>query len=286
VHSDSEANWIVAQAADIAPGRLLAVRDTPVSAVTIEAARAMAERRVAGEPLQYVLGSWSFRRLEVRVDARALVPRPETEQVVEVALGELRRVSRLDRPRPTDPLIVVDLGTGSGVIALSLALEGDADDNIEIWAVDASLPALDLARENLSTLDDRQPAVGSRVRFAKGSWFEALPDRLAGSLHLVVSNPPYVSATEWSTLDPEVRDHEPRTALVPGPTGFEALDFLIHEARRWLVPGGGLVLELAPHQAAELTAMAEAAGYLDVRVRPDMAGRPRTLVARWSDARR
>lgn len=286
VHSKSEANWIVAQAADIAPGRLLTVRDTPVSAATIEAARAMAERRAAGEPLQYVLGSWSFRLLEVSVDARALVPRPETEQVVEVALGELRRVSRLDRRRSTDPLMVVDLGTGSGVIALSLALEGVADDDIEIWAVDASPPALELARENLSALADRQPAVVSRVRFAAGSWFEALPDRLAGWLDLVVSNPPYVSAAEWATLDPEVRDHEPRTALVSGPTGFEALDFLVHEARRWLVPGGGLVLELAPHQAAEVTAMAEGAGYLDVRVRPDMAGRLRTLVARWSDVPR
>jgi release factor glutamine methyltransferase len=286
LHSESEANWIVAQAADIAPGSLLTVRDTPVSAATIEAARAMAERRSAGEPLQYVLGSWSFRLLEVSVDARALVPRPETEQVVEMALGELRRVARLDRRRLTDPLIVVDLGTGSGVIALSLALEGVAHDDLEIWAVDASPPALELARENLGALADRQPAVVSRVHLAEGSWFEALPDRLAGSLHLVVSNPPYVSATEWAALDPEVRDHEPRTALVPGPTGFEALDYLVHEARRWLVPGGGLVLELAPHQAVEVTAMAEGAGYLDVRVRPDMAGRPRTLVARWSDVRR
>ena len=286
VNSESEANWIVERAADIAPGRLLVVSDTPVSAATIGAARAMAERRAAGEPLQYVLGSWSFRLLEVSVDARALVPRPETEQVVEVALGELRRVSGLDRRRSTNPLLVVDLGTGSGVIALSLAHEGIARDDLEIWAVDSSPPALELARENLSALADRQPAMASRVRLAGGSWFEALPDRLVGSLQLVVSNPPYVSASEWAALDPEVRDHEPRTALVPGPTGFEALDFLVHEARRWLVPGGGLVLELAPHQAAEVTVMAEGAGYVDVRVRPDLAGRPRTLVARWSDARR
>ncbi|HXQ76401.1 MAG TPA: peptide chain release factor N(5)-glutamine methyltransferase [Acidimicrobiales bacterium] len=292
--SESEARWIVAQVAGIEPRELLSVFDSPVSAATVEAAHALAERRAAGEPLQYVLGSWSFRSLEVAVDARALVPRPETEQVVEVALEELRRLGGDPGRPPAAPLVVADLGTGSGVIALSLALEGvpttadgplgrtvppTAPADLEVWATDASRPALELARSNLSRLAADHPVAASRVRLAEGSWFDALPVRLAGRLHLVVSNPPYVSAAEWSALDPEIRRHEPRSALVPGPTGLEALEALVDQGRRWLAPGGRLVLELAPHQGATVTAMAENAGYGAVRVHRDLAGRARTLVA-------
>lgn len=298
----SDAKWIVAQAASVAPGEVMSLLDTPVSAATVETARILAERRSAGEPLQYVLGSWSFRHLDVSVDRRALVPRPETEQVVEVALEELRRLSRRAGRRPTDPLVAVDLGTGSGVIALSLALEATPtvreaathggtrtetrlpEARLEVWATDASRPALELARANLSRLDRSDPAAAARVRLAEGSWFDALPTRLAARVHLVVANPPYVSVAEWFELDPEIRDHEPRAALVPGPTGLEALEGLVDRARRWLAPGGSLVLELAPHQAATVVAWAESAGYLDVEVRPDLAGRDRTLVARMPDA--
>jgi release factor glutamine methyltransferase len=297
LHSDSDARWIVAQAADIAPGELLTALDTPVSGATVAAADVMAGRRATGEPLQYVLGSWSFRRLELRVDRRALVPRPETEQVVEVALEELRRLRGRVGPPATDRLVVVDIGTGSGAIALSLALEGSAPAggrvtrpgarpmtaDLEVWATDSSPMALELARTNLEDFADSHPAAAARVRLVEGSWFEALPRRLEGHLGLVVSNPPYVSASEWTSLDPEIRDHEPRTALVPGPTGFEGLELLVDQGRRWLAPGGSLVLELAPQQADPVTAMAESAGYLDVRVLPDLAGRPRTLVARRSD---
>jgi len=284
LHSESEAKWIVASAAGIPPGRLLAVLDAPVSPATVESASAMARRRAAGEPLQYVLGSWSFRRLEVTVDPRALVPRPETEQVVEVALEELRRVTRLV-PSPADPLVAVDLGTGSGVIALSLAREGGASPvDVEVWATDLSPPALELAQVNIAGLAQSQPAAAARVRLAEGSWFDALPRRLMGRVHLVVSNPPYVSSAEWSSLDPQIRDHEPRPALVSGDTGLEALEVLVGRAPRWLSPGGSLVLELAPHQAPSVTAMARSQGYVNVRVRPDLAGRARTLVASWPGA--
>lgn len=296
LHSENEGRWIVAQAATIAPARILTVLDDPVSAETVEAVRVMVQRRTAGEPLQYILGTWSFRDLEVNVDPRALVPRPETEQVVEVALIELQRLSR-ERGEATDPLVAVDLGTGSGVIALSLALEavdavrpssasaGKATDiEIAVWATDVSLPALELARINLAGLARRDAAAASRLTLAEGSWFDALPPRLAGHVHLVVSNPPYVSAAEWTVLDPEVRDHEPHNALVPGESGLEAIEILVDQARSWLAPGGVLVVELAPHQAATVLSLAERAGYLDADVLPDLAGRARALTARWPGA--
>ncbi len=247
-----EATWIVARAANVPAANLPSLLDGPVSRATVEAVRVMVERRAAGEPLQYILGSWAFRHLEVDVDARALVPRPETEQVVEVALEELRLLSDLAGRHPSDPLVAVDLGTGSGVIALSLALEGAGPGvarpaihgrtralapPMEVWATDASRSALELAQANLSRLGGSHPAAAARVRLADGSWFDALPRLLAGRVHLVVSNPPYVSEAEWSALDPEIRDHEPRVALVAGATGLEALEHLVDRARRWLVPG-------------------------------------------------
>jgi release factor glutamine methyltransferase len=282
----------------MAPREMLTRLDAPVSPEATAAARTMVQRRSTGEPLQYVIGTWSFRGLEVRVDTRALVPRPETEQVVEVALGELRRLAAAARARGApDELVAADLGTGSGVIALSLAVEGvavirpgpnrrrgaPARPGLAVWATDVSPDALSLARRNLSDVDASHPGAAATVRLSAGSWFGALPARLAGHVHLVVSNPPYVSAAEWAELDHDVRDHEPRSALVPGDTGLEALILLVDHARRWLAPGGSLVVELAPHQADVVRERAERAGYGDVVVRPDLAGRRRVLVARWPD---
>jgi release factor glutamine methyltransferase len=278
VHSEPEARWIVAQAAGLSPGSLLSVFDTAVTEETSEAAHLMARRRAGGEPLQYILGTWSFRQLEVLVDRRALVPRPETEQVVEVALAEIRRRASGPGAVSPQPMVVTDLGTGSGVIALSVALEM-GDSVAAVWATDASPAALDLAGDNLAILAHSHPPAAARVHLAQGSWFDALPEGLMGQLQVVVSNPPYVSAQEWSGLDPVVRDYEPHSALVPGVTGLEAFEILISQAHRWLVPGGGLVLEMAPHQAATLTTMAHGAGYGDVTVLGDLSGRPRVLVA-------
>jgi release factor glutamine methyltransferase len=296
--SESEANWIVAHAAHLPVGKLLTVLDTPVSNDTGDAVRRMVDRRVAGEPLQYVLGEWSFRLLDVTVDHRALIPRPETEQVVEVALEELPRLR--DRPGrdPTGPLVLVDLGTGSGVIALSLALEGvtapiSAPDSpsavppkeldLDVWATDVSVSALELAAANRARLAECHPRAAARLTLATGSWFEALPPALLGTVDLLVSNPPYVSAAEWSALEPVVRLYEPRSALVPGDSGLEAFVLLIDEARHWLSPGASLVLEMAPHQADALRVLAHDAGYRDIDVRSDLSGRPRTLLARWPD---
>jgi release factor glutamine methyltransferase len=237
----------------------------------------LVERRAAGEPLQYVLGSWSFRGLDLMVDPRVLIPRPETEQVVEVALEEAeRRGLRRVRGRQVSfageaPSTVADLGTGSGAIAL--ALEAELPD-VVVWATDASPDALEVARANVAG------CAATRVRIARGSWFDALPVDLRGRLELIVSNPPYVAEHELATLPAEVAGYEPRDALVAGPTGCEVLEHLVANAQDWMVPDGVLVCELAPHQADVMTERAREHGYADVAVRSDLAGRPRVLVAR------
>lgn len=219
----------------------------------------LARRRQAGEPLQYVLGRWPFRGVELSVDRRVLIPRPETEQVVEVALAALGQ----RRPR-----VIVDLGTGSGAIALAVATERPG---AEVWATDASPDALAVAGANLA---------GSGVHVARGSWWSALPARLRGGVDLAIANPPYVSVGEMGSLDPVVASWEPRTALEAGPVGLEAVAAVIEGAPGWLAPAGILVVEIAPHQADRARELARAAGLQGVEVRPDLAGRDRALVGR------
>ena len=238
-------------------------------AVTVRGAahfEQMVGRRATGEPLQYVLGAWAFRALDLYVDARVLIPRPETETVVEVALAELRRLA------PRSPL-AVDLGTGSGAIALSLARELPG---VEVWGVDRSSDALAVARANVAGLG----RAGTAVRLVEGSWFAPLPPLLRGQIDLVVSNPPYVGEREVDDLPPEVSRWEPMPALVAGPTGLEQIDAIVGEAPSWLARPGALVVEIAPHQREAALALAFEAGFAEVDVRPDLAGRARTLVAR------
>jgi release factor glutamine methyltransferase len=220
----------------------------------------MVKRRRAGEPLQYILGTWSFRRLELTVDQRVLIPRPETEQVVEAALRILVAAGRGGT--------VVDLGTGSGAIAISIATERPGT---EVWATDVSKEALEVAR-----LNDRE----GEVRFVHGDWWRALPAELRGNVDLVISNPPYIASGEMSELDPQVRHWEPTVALEAGERGTEAIEAIIEGGRSWLREGGYLVVELAPHQAAEMAAQARREGYGSIEVREDLAGRARILVAK------
>ena len=239
---------------DAAPGRAVPFLD------------AMVARRATGEPLQYVVGRWGFRSLDLLVDRRVLIPRPETEVVVEVALGELRSLHLKGRNA-----VVADLGTGSGAIALSLASEGPAT----VWATDSSSDALAVARANLAGLGSSH---ARGVRLVQGRWFEAMPAELSGTFDLVVSNPPYVAADE--VLPSEVADWEPDSALVAGPTGLEAIVEIVASAPAWLARPGRLVLELAPHQAEVASAMATGAGFSHVDVAPDLQGRLRVLIAR------
>ncbi|MGH8977023.1 MAG: peptide chain release factor N(5)-glutamine methyltransferase [Acidimicrobiia bacterium] len=236
----------------------------------------MCARRLRGEPLQYVLGAWSFRGLDLMVDRRVLIPRPETEWVVEVALEEAARLGfRRSRRRPGIPVEAraraVDLGTGSGAIAL--ALEAELPE-FEVWATDASEDALAVASANIAGCG------ATRVRVASGRWFGALPAARRGQLALVVTNPPYIATDEVPELPPAVIDYEPRAALVSGASGLEALTEVIGAAPDWLAPEAALVCEIAPHQAAAVVELARAAGFHDPFVRPDLTGRPRVLVAR------
>jgi release factor glutamine methyltransferase len=255
----------------------LEIADRVPSERLITRARALARRRAGGEPLQYVLGSWSFRGIELMVDPRVLIPRPETEWVVEVALEEaqrlgLRRASAGRRLEPRSPsAFVADLGTGSGAIAL--ALERELPD-VEVWATDVSADALRVASANAAG------NAAERVRLARGDWFAALPRELRGALTLVVSNPPYVAAAEMDALPPEVARYEPHAALTPGPEGTEAIDRIVRDAPDWLDARGSLVCEIAPAQEEVVTARALDAGFAFAFVRPDLAGWPRVLVAR------
>lgn len=270
--SDTDSRRIVERASGYSGVELAAHLRELAPGRAVELVEAMVGRRRRGEPLQYVVGIWGFRRLELLVDARVLIPRPETEVVVQVALAELNRLEAQPHEDSKRPSVVVDLGTGSGAIALSVALEAPRS---QVWATDASVAALAVARANLAGMGSY---VAPRVRLVEGDWFDALPAGLAGRVDLVVSNPPYVGAAE--VLPAEVANWEPQRALIAGPTGLEALAQLIEAAPGWLSRPGSLVCELAPHQAAEAAALARSQGYPVVSVHPDLTGRSRVLLAR------
>ena len=179
----------------------------------------LVDRRRRGEPLQHVVGHWGFRSLDLLVDGRALVPRPETEFTVEVALAEI------DGQWPSGhPLLAVELGTGSGAIACSLVVEREA---LRVIATDLSPAALAIAKLNRARLD---PGRAGRIEFRSGDWYEALDPGIAGKVDLIVANPPYVAASEWHDLDPVVRDFDPRAALVAGESGREAIEEVLRGA--------------------------------------------------------
>jgi release factor glutamine methyltransferase len=206
-------------------------------------------RREAREPLAYVLGEWGFRRLSLAVDPRVLVPRPETEIVVERCLA---RIASLEAPR------VLDVGTGSGAIALAIA---DEHAGALVTAVDASDDALAVARENASR-------TGHSVELSRLDLFDGLPE---GPWDLVVSNPPYVRPDELGSLAPEVRDWEPHGALV----GEGATEAVARAALPVLRPGGALVLETAAEDAERVVELLRDLGYADVGATQDLAGRSR-----------
>jgi len=257
---EQEVRWIIERASGHSPSEQVGVLDDPVTEREVRFVDQMVLRRAEGEPLQYVLGRWGFRTLDLLVDPRVLIPRPETEVVAGLAIDAL----------PTGG-VLLDLGTGSGAIALSVAAERWPD--VEVWATDTSSEALAVARANLAGLGRRAGV----VRLVEGDWYAALPDELHGQVAVIVSNPPYVAATD--SLPPEVAEWEPSTALVSGPTGLEAIELILAGAVDWLAPGGTLVVEIGETQGAAVLALAQSAGFTNSRIEPDLAGRDRALVA-------
>jgi release factor glutamine methyltransferase len=221
--------------------------------------RELVRRRGLREPVAYVIGSWGFRGLDLAVDARVLVPRPETELLVDRCLELLEGA---ERPR------VVDVGTGSGAIALSLKSERP---DAEVVACDISQDALDVAAANAARL-------GLDVELHLSDLLSQVPGDGFG---LVVSNPPYVSEREMADLEPEVAEHEPRLATLAGPDGLEVYRRLLPEAAARLVDGGSLALECGCGQAPTLVGELAAAGFGEAGVDPDLAGIERVVWARW-----
>jgi release factor glutamine methyltransferase len=267
-----EARWILQEVSGLEGAEWALGMDEPATQRGVARLDAMVASRLGGEPVQYVLGRWSFRTLDLLCDQRALIPRPETEQVVEAALRALDAVAA---ERPVDHrATVVDLGTGTGAIALSIAVERPGT---EVWGVERSLDALAVARANLAGLG----MAGMRVRLAEGSWFDPLPAELAGHLDMVVTNPPYVATLD--ELPSSVRDWEPADALVPaGDTGLSAYEAIVEGSARWLAPGGAFVAEVGIGQAEAVLDLLARGGFVDGRAEPDLAGVDRAVVARKS----
>jgi len=276
---DVEARWMVERVSGYDGAELVINEAERAPAPAVQHLDDMLERRAGGEPLQYVLGRWSFLDLDLFVDRRVLVPRPETEVVARIAIEEAVRLGqrrgRRDGWLGSDTsYTVADLGTGSGAIALALACElPDA----QVWATDVSDDALAVARANLAGIGSS----ATRVQLRGGSWYSALPPEVKGILKVIVSNPPYVAEHEVAELPRDVADWEPHGALVSGPTGMEAIEELVVGARAWLDPRwSALVLELAPHQAERAAELARTAGFDAAHVERDLTGRDRVLVAR------
>jgi release factor glutamine methyltransferase len=223
----------------------------------VVALRHAVRRRAAGEPLAHVVGRIGFRSLTLRTDWRALIPRPETEGLVDLLLGRIRTGR------------VADIGTGTGCLALSLSAEGAFD---EVVAVDRSADALELARENRNEL-------GLRVAMVRGDLGGPLRPR---SMDAVISNPPYLTEREYAELDPSVKAWEPAAALVGGPDGLGTTVRLLREAREVLRPRGWLAVEVDSARAAHAAAAAASLGWMDVAIQADLFGRERYLLARRS----
>jgi release factor glutamine methyltransferase len=247
-----DAERLLARALGVTRMELYTQHDRPLTEAERAAARELVQRRGRREPLAYVLGDWDFRRLTLATDARALVPRPETEVVVERCLSLLDRV---EAPR------VVDVGTGSGAIALALKHERP---DARVLATDVSRAALELARGN-----------AERNELDVELLETDLLAGLAGPFDLVVSNPPYVLADELPDLEPEVRDWEPRLALVD-----EGQTKALAAAARDVLDGW-LVLEVHDAHAADAVALLGRLAYRDVTLSLDLGGRERVVEARW-----
>ncbi|MCF3649076.1 peptide chain release factor N(5)-glutamine methyltransferase [Synoicihabitans lomoniglobus] len=231
----------------------------------LELIRPMVRRRAQREPLQHIIGSVEFGDVELKVDSRALIPRPETEYLVELLRTEYAT---------TPPDYFADLGTGSGALALALA---------HAWP-DAKAVALDVSAEALALATENREALGltERVEMLESDWFSAMPDD--SRFGLIVANPPYLTTAEVAATAPEVKDHEPAVALSTASDGMDAFEVIISHAATYLLPDGLLAMEAGIAQHAMLVAKLEQAGFDRVESRQDLTGRDRFVFARMPSA--
>lgn len=232
--------------------------DRPLTEAQLDALRPLVKRRASREPLQYIIGSTEFYGLTLKVDPRALIPRHETEELVDHIVGRFT----------TAPQRVLDLGTGSGALALALASKYT---DAKITAIDQSNEALALAAENAEAL-----GLAERLTFLQGSWFTPLP--ADSHFDLIVANPPYLTEAEMQTAEPEVVDHEPSAALVSGGDGLDDLRRILGETKQYLAEGGLLALETGIAQHATLKQLADDNGLTGESLE-DLSGRPRFFFA-------
>jgi release factor glutamine methyltransferase len=249
-----DAERLLAKATGLERIELYMAFDRPLTPTELRDARELVARRARREPLQYVLGEWGFRHLTLTVDRRALIPRPETEILVERGLA---LIAGREGPR------VLDVGTGSGAIALAIASEHPG---AIVTAIDSSTQALDLATENASR-------TGIEIALERHDLFDGLPP---GPWDLVVSNPPYVDAADLPGLAPEVRDWEPHSAL----SADGAVEAVVAGAAAALRPGGALAVEIGSGQAGSVAEWLEEHGFVAVHVTPDLSGIDRVVEGR------
>lgn len=234
----------------------------PLTAQEFECFEILIGRRCRGEPVAYLIGEKEFWSLPLKVDSRVLIPRPDTEVLVEEALKIFP---------PEGKLSIMEIGTGSGAISIALARELP---RAEITATDISPGALEIAR-----LNARANGVANRIGFAAGDLFEPVAGR---KFDLIISNPPYISEAEFGGLSRDIRDFEPLIALVPGPAGTECHERIIRAGKGFLRPGGALILEIGARQGKKIEEILRKEGYKRVAFRKDYAGHVRVAVARSS----
>jgi release factor glutamine methyltransferase len=255
-----DAEWLLAHVLDVPRSRLVGEGQRTLDAPAVERYAAVLRRRLTREPLQHILGTQAFRNLHVRVGPQTMVPRPETEALVDWALGLL----------PDGSALVVDVGTGSGCIACAIAAERPG---ARVIALEISAAAAAVARANVAAL-----ALSARVRVVESDLFSALGGEEAD---LVVANPPYLPTAVIPTLAPEVARFEPRVALDGGHDGLDVIRRLVADARPRLAAGGALVLETAGGgHVPEVVRLLQTAGFIGVETRPDLAGVERFVTGR------
>lgn len=255
-----DAEWLLAAALGVDRLQLYLKYDRPLSSEEREAFKPLLRRRAGREPLQYIIGRTGFRELELKTDPRVLIPRPETEVLVQEVLDWASAGAES----------VWDMGTGAGAVALSLAAEGTWT---RLVATDVSPEALSVAADNAERYD-----LGGHVEFREGSLFEPLEE--GERFDVIVSNPPYIAEGEKGELQPEVRDWEPSEALFAGEDGLDVIRQLVAGAPNHLVSGGLLALECGLGQAEGIAADVQATGAFGaVRIRADLTGRPRFVTA-------